>query len=342
MDSASPALEYADADLLVAYLMREGVPLKPEVLTGATGGRVPGAGGPTEGEKGVFYAAYSELAKLASPVTAESLRACSDERAGSWKKWPWSTPQQLSLAERAVQRHHTWAFIALIVLLIVQIYWLIGASLIAGIKQQDNDTPTAESTPAAAVTTNNVQTSPTPAAASTDATESEEDAREDTHLWLLSVWSSVWKWVPDLYRSWFPNKDVTSNPRWELSISAKFVLDILQTYLLPLLYGWLGAMAFVLRSLIAAVKYRTFRPQLNVEYRLRVYLGLLAGLVIGWFMRSKSNSGQLGVADLTPAAVSFLAGYSVEILFSTMDRIVSGFVAAFGGSTVETPQRPRS
>jgi hypothetical protein len=351
MESAPPAEEYADADLLVGYLMREGVPIKPEVLMGLARGSAPDAGGLTDQEKSIFYGAYSELAKLASPVTAESLRACSDERAGTWKKWPWSTPQQLSLAERAVQRHHTWAFVALIVLLIVQIYWLIGASLISGIKQQNNDTGTEQSTPAAQTTsaeatTSNVQTSPAPAAAttaaSTDANESEEEAREDTHLWLLSVWSAVWKWVPDVYRYWFPNEDITSNARWELSISAKFVLDILQTYLLPLLYGWLGAMAFVLRSLIAAVKFRTFRPQLNVEYRLRVYLGLLAGLVIGWFMRSNGNSGELGVADLTPAAVSFLAGYSVEILFSTMDRIVSGFVAAFGGSTVETPQRPRS
>ncbi|MEY2584219.1 MAG: hypothetical protein QOD80_245, partial [Verrucomicrobiota bacterium] len=55
----------------------------------------------------------------------------------------------------------------------------------------------------------------------------------------------------------------------------------------------------------------------------------------------KGSSGQFSVADLTPAAVSFLAGYSVEILFSTMDRIVAGFVAAVGGSTVQTPQTSR-
>ena len=101
-------------------------------------------------------------------------------------------------------------------------------------------------------------------------------------------------------------------------------------------------MAFVLRSLIVTVKKKSFRVELNVEYRLRVYLGLLAGLVIGWFLSSKGDARQVGVADLTPAAVSFLAGYSVEILFSTMDRIVSGFVSAFGGSTVDTPQTPRN
>ena len=148
--------------------------------------------------------------------------------------------------------------------------------------------------------------------------------------------------APYLYQRCFPNKDLSGNHFWELYIGTKFVLQILQTYLLPLLYGWVGAMAFVLRSLIVTVKNRSFRVEVNVEYRLRVYLGLLAGLVIGWFLSSKGTGGQPAMADLTPAALSFVAGYSVEILFSTMDRIVSGFVAAFGGSTIETPQKTRN
>jgi hypothetical protein len=160
-------------------------------------------------------------------------------------------------------------------------------------------------------------------------------------MWLLDVWSSVWRWMPDLYQKCFPDPAIQSNRRWELYIGTKFVLQIIQTYLLPLLYGWVGSMAFVLRSLILTVNNKSFRVQLNIEYRLRVYLGLLAGLVIGWFLSPKSSTGQFSVADLTPAAISFLAGYSVEILFSTMDRIVAGFVTAFGGSTVETPQTTR-
>jgi hypothetical protein len=221
------------------------------------------------------------------------------------------------------------------VLLVVQIYWLIGATLVSGIKRQDQH-PSAEQSTATA------QASPTPVESKTPAQTVEEDAREDTHVWLLSAWSAPWIWIPYVYQRCFPDKDVTGNHFWELYIGTKFVLQILQTYLLPLLYGWVGAMAFVLRSLIVTVKNKSFRVELNVEYRLRVYLGLLAGLVIGWFLSPKGNAGQFGVADLTPAAISFVAGYSVEILFSTMDRIVSGFVAAFGGSTIETPQKSRN
>jgi hypothetical protein len=332
MDDTTLAPACSDAGLLIMHLMRAGVTVTPETLAAIEDAQAADA---TADARTKFLMAYGELAKLAAPVTAESLRACSNECATPWKRWPWSTAKPFSQAERAVLRHHTWGSVALIVLLLVQIYWLIGATLISGIKRQDVHPTTQQSA-------NVTQTSATPVEAKTPADLADEKAREDTHVWLLSAWSAVWRWIPNLYQHWFPDQNVSNDRFWELTIGAKFVLEILQTYLLPLLYGWVGAMAFVLRSLIVTVKNRSFRPELNVEYRLRIYLGLLAGLVIGWFLRPKGDSGQFGVADLTPAAISFVAGYSVEILFSTMDRIVSGFVTAFGGSTVDTPQTPRN
>jgi hypothetical protein len=336
MDNTSLAPACGDARLLVTYLMREGVTVTPETLAAIENAQVADATGPlTADAKTKFLLAYSEVAKLASPVSAQSLRACSDDFPTLWKRWLWSKPREVSQADKAVLRHHTWAAVALAALLVVQIYWLIGATLVLGIKRQDQH-PATEQAAATA------QTSPAPVEPKAPTQTAEEEAREDTHVWLLSAWSGPWIWIPYAYQRCFPNKDVTSNHFWELYIGTKFVLQILQTYLLPLLYGWVGAMAFVLRSLIVTVKNKSFRVEQNVEYRLRVYLGVLAGLVIGWFLSSKGTAGQAGIADLTPAAISFVAGYSVEILFSTMDRIVSGFVAAFGGSTIETPQKSRN
>lgn len=336
MDNTSLDPACSDARLLVTYLMREGVTVTPETLAAIESAQGADATLPLNPDaKLKLLMAYSEVAKLASPVSAQSLRDCSDDFPTLWKRWPWSDPRKVSQADKAVLRHHTWGSVALAVLLVVQIYWLIGATLVSGIKRQDQH-PSGEQSTATA------QASPTPVELKTPAQAAEDDAREDTHVWLLSAWSAPWIWIPYVYQRCFPNKDVAGNHFWELYIGTKFVLQILQTYLLPLLYGWVGAMAFVLRSLIVTVKNKSFRVELNVEYRLRVYLGLLAGLVIGWFLSPKGNAGQFGVADLTPAAISFVAGYSVEILFSTMDRIVSGFVAAFGGSTIETPQKSRN
>ncbi|MEY2574044.1 MAG: hypothetical protein QOJ87_2257 [Verrucomicrobiota bacterium] len=321
-----------DAALLTTHLMQRGISVSAETSAAIEAAQAADAAHPFDSAgRTKFSSAYSELARLAAPATADSLRACSNECAKPWKRWWWSDPKDYSLAEQAVLRHHTWGSIALIVLLVVQIYWLIGATLVSGIRRQQDNHPS----PTAA------QLSPTPAPAAEPTPGPEEEAREDTHIWLLDVWSAVWRWLPDLYQRFFPDPSVQANRRWELYIGTKFVLQIIQTYLLPLLYGWVGSMAFVLRSLILTVNNKSFHVGLNTEYRLRVYLGLLAGLVIGWFLSPKGSSGQFSVADLTPAAVSFLAGYSVEILFSTMDRIVAGFVAAFGGSTVQTPQTSR-
>ena len=336
MGDTSLAPACSDAELLVTYLMQEGATIKPETLAAIEQGKSLDPAVPTSADaKTKFFAAYSELAKLAAPVSAESLRASSDECGTPWKRFPWSIPRKISQAERAVLRHYAWATLALVLLLVVQNYWVIGATLISGIKLQDvHPDQSAVTTQASPAPTNNEQAVPSDPV--------EEKTRENAHVWLLSCWSVFWRWIPVLYRHFFPDEHIQSNPGWELYIGTKFVLQILQTYVLPLLYGWVGAMAFVLRSLIVTVKKKSFRVELNVEYRLRVYLGLLAGLVIGWFLSSKGDARQVGVADLTPAAVSFLAGYSVEIMFSTMDRIVSGFVTAFGGSTVDTPQTPRN
>jgi hypothetical protein len=331
MAQASPEHACTDADLLIKYLTHQGITVRPEVLAAIEQMRdEETANQSTAGTRAGFFAAYSELARQAMPVTAESLRACSEDCAGQWKRFPWSVPRRVSDADRAVLRHHTWASVALIVLLVVQSYWLVGSTLVSGVRKQDQHADPSQVTATA-----------TPAPSASPANSSEEAAKEDTHVWLLSAWSGIWKWAPYLYQRWFSDTTAPVNKLWELYIGTKFVLQILQTYVLPLVYGWVGAMAFVLRSLIVAVKNKTFRVELNVEYRLRVYLGLLAGLVIGWFLSPKGDARQFGVADLTPAAISFVAGYSVEILFSTMDRIVAGFVTAFGGSTVQTPQTPK-
>jgi hypothetical protein len=50
-------------------------------------------------------------------------------------------------------------------------------------------------------------------------------------------------------------------------------------------------------------------------------VGVLGGLAIGWFFKP---SGE-GVGSLSPLALAFVAGYSVDLLFTAMDRIVGAF-----------------
>lgn len=116
--------------------------------------------------------------------------------------------------------------------------------------------------------------------------------------------------------------DLKKNIR--ILVAVETEVNIIQTYVLPLLYGLLGSCAYVLRQLALEIRARTFRRELGIAYWLHIFLGVLAGLAIGWFLRPEGGSDGL-IRGLTPFALSFLAGYSVEVLFSGMDRLVTAF-----------------
>jgi hypothetical protein len=118
---------------------------------------------------------------------------------------------------------------------------------------------------------------------------------------------------------------VTASSGWLSGTVGKEVLNIVQTYVLPPLYGWVGAMAYVLRRLISEINARTYQENSNTSYNLRIYLGILAGLAIGWFLAPDTTTSGNVLHVLSPLALAFLAGYSVELLFSAMDKLLEAF-----------------
>jgi hypothetical protein len=119
-------------------------------------------------------------------------------------------------------------------------------------------------------------------------------------------------------------------------LNAAFVLTSLHTYFLPLLYGLMGAIMYTLRAITNEMKNFTYEVKSEIRYRLRVYLGALSGLIIGLFLKPENVESANMIA---PMAISFLAGYNVELLFSLMDRIIKQFVA--GSSDVADSGSPK-
>jgi hypothetical protein len=105
----------------------------------------------------------------------------------------------------------------------------------------------------------------------------------------------------------------------------KTILDIVAAYLLPALYGLLGACAFVLRQLCNDISTLQFADDSRVRYTLRLNIGILAGLAVGWFV-DPTQQGSV-VANLSPLALAFVAGYGSDLLFAVLDRIVNAFTA---------------
>ena len=119
---------------------------------------------------------------------------------------------------------------------------------------------------------------------------------------------------------WLPSEQL------EVSLATlEIVLDFLATYVLPALYGLLGACAFVLRQLSTDIGQLRFANDLRVRYTLRLNIGLLAGLAVGWFITPDQNASV--IANLSPLALAFVAGYGSDLLFAVLDRIVNAFSA---------------
>lgn len=80
----------------------------------------------------------------------------------------------------------------------------------------------------------------------------------------------------------------------------------------------------MLRQLSDEIGKLRFAHDRQVQYTLRLNIGLLGGLAVGWFV----NPGESGsaIANLSPLALAFVAGYGSDLLFALLDRIVGAFV----------------
>lgn len=117
------------------------------------------------------------------------------------------------------------------------------------------------------------------------------------------------------------NRQMQAEARRETSRQAQlagtFVLVILQSYILPLLYGVLGASSFILRTLSQQIKEVTYSEENRVQNPVRISLGALAGIMVGFLLPTDEATSFLG--SVSPLALAFLVGYNIDFFFSIMD-----------------------
>jgi hypothetical protein len=116
-------------------------------------------------------------------------------------------------------------------------------------------------------------------------------------------------------------RDRTNDLSHRVRLSTDFMLIILQSYILPVLYGLLGASVYVLRTIAREISEVTYTGDRG--HLLRLALGTLSGLIIGWFVFLLP--GQSIVTSISPLALAFIVGYNTEILFALMDRVIAVF-----------------
>ncbi|HEX7028621.1 MAG TPA: hypothetical protein VF268_15370 [Gammaproteobacteria bacterium] len=100
-------------------------------------------------------------------------------------------------------------------------------------------------------------------------------------------------------------------------LSAMFVLNLLHDYLLPMLYGCLGAFAMVLRAICNSIKSETFSGSYALDYNLRITLGAVSGMASGLFM---GDNTLLNGGGFSMMLIAFIVGYNVDVLFALIDN----------------------
>ena len=90
-------------------------------------------------------------------------------------------------------------------------------------------------------------------------------------------------------------------------------------WFLPFYYGVLGSIIFVMRN-IASVR----TPAVEwFPILMRVCLGGVAGIVIGWFSSATALGAETTTTALSiPFALAFLTGYGIEVLFNMLDKLI--------------------
>ncbi len=102
------------------------------------------------------------------------------------------------------------------------------------------------------------------------------------------------------------------------TLQRAWILTTIYNAFVPMLLGALGACTYVLRLISDEIRETTFSSTSPVRNVMRIALGALAGVIIGF-------GGIVTGTGLSSAALSFIAGYAVEPVFSTLDGIAERF-----------------
>ena len=333
----------ADSQRLINFIAREGsLSLSPDMTKIIIDAKFKLEEGDwTPDDESNFLVHYDQLAREAWPVTVESINAIVPEVTA--KKRPHTQ------AEQSVAWYRRFTLVTLLLLVITQVYWLTGHDLRSNLQALfEQREEMLEKTPG--VTSADLLASDN-AVSKENRELSVLNQKLDANYKLLLTWNRVWLFGGELNSDMpeYFKKEITlrinrltqastvdqqqvDNLELKQSLhkvriqffqhilAADFILEAFQSYVLPLLYGLFGAFIYVLRDLMREIKSLTYTPNNDVRYRLRLTLGALGGMVVGWFLKPDDVSG---LASLSPMALAFLMGYNIEVLFSLMDKMIN-------------------
>jgi hypothetical protein len=327
-----------DASALLYHAVVSGQTIAPEIRDPIIKARAPllhdQALSPDEESK--FLSAYAQLAVLAAPVTAATLRATSRHHPS--RSWV-ARVLRLRAVSEAQMASFLFGFLAICLLVTIGLFEGTRTFIAAVISSQDEVVKVREEMRAGKLALHALDeqikalgTDPSQPAQSRGVVKSalskqrdELDSRLDRlREQQLGLEQKIAKGYDTLGR-------IIPFVAWsELRNVIVPVANMIGGFFLPLMYGALGTCAYILRTIYAQMVSRSYDARRSGEFVVRIFLGMLSGITLQWLL---VRDGSTVPGGLTPAVLAFLGGYSVELLFTAMDRLL----AAVTGSMRATP-----
>ncbi|MGH8563942.1 MAG: hypothetical protein ACREXW_07565 [Gammaproteobacteria bacterium] len=144
-------------------------------------------------------------------------------------------------------------------------------------------------------------------------------SRSEAHL--MAIWWWVYPKPDGMDGAREPDAAAAASVRMvAVEDYARSLLGILSQYILPLILGLLGAVAYVVRRALFNLAYHSYTPSFGGQFAMRLSLGGLLGVIAG--IMFSLDEAELETYSLSLVVVAFLMGYSVEFAFSLFDRAI--------------------
>lgn len=339
----------ANAELLLVHTTEYGLEIKKEQIQVLT--QAKEAYDNDEWTKEVeveFWLVFKELTKLIYPVSIDSLASAQETEI----KNPNRLQKLLRIKTRQTVAHSSVRFytalsiITMIVMLVIHIYFSIGTIRLNRIQQCNERLSKIDTRYNELMLLTDTESGNKSAELEKIQLEAEMfeiDDEKNSNIRLLEEWLIISKKILLIYDEPEPEEQISADnieedfmpmpPTDEMNSTIEIIQEaqnyvlVLGLYILPLFFGLLGAIAFVLRDLVLQTKKMIFSKETNINYTLRLILGTLAGLAVGLLWSDiKQQQNLMMLESFSPLIIAFLSGLSVEYVFSGIEQIVSNFI----------------
>jgi hypothetical protein len=320
--------------LMLQYVANKGLKISPEIINVITftKEKIERSKKLTPKEEAKFWIAYSELSNQIQPVTVKSLK-CIREEFGVYKGI--FRKKKISYAERVQGKYRRWSSWVLFLVIVTQVVWLWQTYLFKQVSSTNKSLK---------VVYGKLYEKPNDHSSVVEAIELEGSLtieKKKLHN-LIQPFHLLCKnfhleCIVDpkkvAYSGTYEKAkkyDILFEEGYLSNMQAlNFSIEILSLYLLPIFYGLLGSCTYILRVIAYEIDKQIYVREHDIQYALRILLGTFAGFVIGWFISSDTEmQNGFSPAKLSPFAIAFVAGYSVELLFTLLDKIVAVYSGA--------------